>query len=210
MYARTRQHDVAQLTEAAMAVALSIALGNLRLLHLPNGGSIEFGMVPLLLLATVRGFRPAFAAGWCAGLGHALLGGTVVHPIQYLLDYGLAFAVLAAASLARGRSPNRLRLAVALACAAQYGVFVVSGAVFFAAYAGASDPWAYSLGYNAITSAPEAVLTMWALPIVVRAWARANPVEGLELGLVVMPGTGTASSGTNPSALQTTPLRHGS
>ena len=170
-----------------MVVALSIVLGNLRLLELPNGGSIAFGTLPLILLAVVRGFRPAFLAGWCAGLGHALAGGTIIHPAQYLLDYGLAYALLACAAASRGTSRPRLALGALCAGAAHYAVFVASGTVFFAQYANGASPLTYSLVYNAITVVPEVIIAMLVLPTLVRAFARSNPREGYRLGLLPLP-----------------------
>lgn len=160
-----------------MVVALAIALGNLRLVELPQGGGISFASLPILLLALTRGWRPALLAGWCAGVGHALFGATVVHPVQLLLDYGLAQAALAAAALAaRPSSPpsrSTVALGVLLGSAAQLAVFTTSGAVFFASYAGASSPVAYSLAYNAAIVVPEAIIATLVLPTLLHARARA-------------------------------------
>lgn len=169
-----------------MAVALSVLLGNLRLLELPNGGSIAFATLPLLALAATRGVRIGLLAGLCAGAAHALAGGTIVHPIQLVLDYVVSYAALAAVALT-GR-PTRARLAVGtvLAMSLHLAAMVVSGVVFFAPVVG-DGAFAYSLGYNAATVVPELVIALWLLPTLVRAMARANPTEAVRRGLVDAP-----------------------
>jgi thiamine transporter len=189
MMVLARRHQLVRLTEAAIAVALSVLLGNVRLVELPNGGSIALATLPLLALALTRGFRVAFLAGACAGAAHALAGGTVIHPVQLLLDYLLAYSLLATAGLgtigaARGRA--QLVLPVVAAMALHLAAMVVSGVVFFAPVAG-SAALMYSLGYNASTVVPETVLALWLLPPLVRALARANPADSWRRGLLPPP-----------------------
>lgn len=184
-----RRDDLTELSEIATAVALSVVLGNLKLLELPNGGSIAFGTLPILLLAAVRGFRPAFLAGWCAGLLHAVFGGTIIHPGQLLLDYGLAYALLAVACLATGGGRVRMAGAVLLAGVAHLSCFVLSGTLFFAEYAVGHSVLLFSLGYNALHVLPEIVLAAALLPVLVRAYARSDVAIGYRLGLLSPPAS---------------------
>lgn len=178
------------LTESATAVALSVLLGNLRLLELPNGGSIAFATLPLLALAATRGLRIGLLAGCSAGAAHALAGGTIIHPAQLALDYVGAYALLATVSLGAGTSVTRLRLATAFAMTCHLAVMTVSGMVFFAPLVGidgARPALLYSLGYNALTVVPETVLALLLLPTLVRAVARANPADSWRRGLLAPP-----------------------
>jgi thiamine transporter len=183
-----RREELVLLTESAVAVALSVLLGNLRLLELPNGGSIALATLPLLALALTRGVRVGVVAGCCAGAAHALAGGTIVHPIQLALDYLVAYAALGLAGLALGRGTSRSAIApaVLLAMGLHLAAMVVSGVVFFAAVAGDAALW-YSLAYNAATVVPETVLALWLLPPLVRAVARANPADAWRRGLAPPP-----------------------
>lgn len=185
-----RRNELVRLTEAAVAVALSVLLGNVRLVELPNGGSIALAALPLLALAFTRGFRLTLLAGCCAGIAHALSGGTMVHPIQVLFDYPLAYAALAAAGIGArgGAGGGRWRLApgIILAMALHMASMVVSGVVFFAPVAG-SAALAYSLVYNASTVLPEALLAIWLVPPLVQALARADPADSWRRGLVAPP-----------------------
>lgn len=185
MRAFARQDDdVAELTEAAMAIALSVVLGNLRLVELPNGGSVAFGILPLLVYGLVRGFRPAFIAGWIAGMAHAMFGGRIVHPGQFLLDYGLAYAALSFVAIGRTGSRARMRIGIVVAGLAHLAVFAASGVFFFGDYAPAGMPvLTYSLAYNASHVLPEVVIALIAVPVLVRAYARSNPLDAWRLGL---------------------------
>jgi thiamine transporter len=85
------------LTETSVVVALSVILKDVLppIYRLPQGGSITIaGLVPLIWFALRRGFGYGLFAGFVYGLVHIALGGYVVHPVQGLLDYPLAFAAL--------------------------------------------------------------------------------------------------------------------
>jgi thiamine transporter len=184
----TRRRELVELTEAAVAVALSVLLGNLRLVELPAGGSIALATLPLLALAAARGVRPALLAGTCAGAGHALAGGTIIHPAQAVLDYGLAYAALAAAGIAAGRPPTRGRLVapILLAMSLHLAAMVASGVIFFSTVA-PDAALAYALAYNAVTVVPEALLAIWLVPPLVLALARADPADSWRRGLLDAP-----------------------
>ncbi|MCW2922062.1 MAG: putative proton-coupled thiamine transporter YuaJ [Thermoleophilia bacterium] len=183
-----RRDSLVHLTEAAAAVALSVLLGNVRLVELPNGGSIALAALPLLALAITRGPRIGILAGTCAGVAHALSGGTIIHPAQLALDYLLAYAALGAAGIALGRGTSRARLApaIVLAMSLHLAAMVVSGVIFFSTVAGGAAI-TYALGYNALTVVPETLLAIWLVPPLVRAVARANPADGWRRGLLAPP-----------------------
>ncbi|MCW2960222.1 MAG: putative proton-coupled thiamine transporter YuaJ [Thermoleophilia bacterium] len=182
----THHARVLALTEAAMAVALSVLLGNLRLIELPNGGSIAFATLPLLALAASRGLRIGIFAGLCAGAAHALAGGTIVHPIQLLLDYVFSYAALAAVAVAGRPTGLRLALGTVLAMALHLTCMVISGVVFFAPVVG-DNALAYSLAYNAATVVPELIIALVVLPSLVQALARANPSAAWRRGIAEPP-----------------------
>lgn len=184
----SRRESLVHLTEAAAAVALSVLLGNMRLVELPNGGSIALATLPLLALAITRGPRLGMLAGACAGMAHALSGGTIVHPVQLGLDYLLAYAALGVAGLAVGRGTSRARLVplLLLAMALHLAAMVVSGVVFFSTVAGGAA-FGYALVYNALTVVPETLLAVWLVPPLVRSVARADPADAWRRGLLAPP-----------------------
>lgn len=183
-----RRASVVLLTESACAVALSVLLGNLRLLELPNGGSIALATLPLLALALSRGVPVGMLAGLSAGVAHALAGGVVVHPVQLLLDYPVAYAALGLAGVSSGRGTDRISLApgIVLAMGMHLAAMVASGVVFFAPVAG-DAALAYSVAYNAATVGPETALALWLAAPLLRAIARANPADAWRRGLLSPP-----------------------
>lgn len=146
-----------------MAVAASIALGNLRVLELPNGGSVSFAALPILMLALHRGVRSSYLAALAAGLGHALLGGIIVHPVQLVLDYGIAPSALALAGLARMRGRHARAAAIAIAHMLQLLCFSISGVIFFGSQVANTNVWWFSVGYNAATVLPELIISVCAV-----------------------------------------------
>jgi len=156
-----------QLTsEAGLLIALSLALGQFRLFELPAGGSLSLGGLPLLVLAARQGWRRGVGAGALAGLLITLRRPTIVHPIQFLLDYPLAHAALGAAGLWNWSNSRKTAAAVTFACSLRLLCHVTAGVVFF------TDPalpinsaLAASLAYNLSHMLPEtavsAAIAVW-------------------------------------------------
>ena len=81
----------------------------------------------------------------------------VIHWLQFLLDYFIAYSCLGLASL----FPRKLPLGVAVGGFARMLVSTLSGVAFFAEYAyeaGFSNVWVYSFAYNGCTIGVDAVL----------------------------------------------------
>ncbi|MBD0355302.1 MAG: energy-coupled thiamine transporter ThiT, partial [Rubrobacteraceae bacterium] len=91
--------DTRVLTEAALAIALAFVLGFVVLFKMPFGGSVSLEMIPLILLALRQGWKVGIVAGATYGLLDLAIDPYVVHPVQLLLDYPLAFGVLGLAGL---------------------------------------------------------------------------------------------------------------
>ena len=85
---------------AALSIALSFILSYIKIFRLPNSGSVTLAsMLPLMLFAASYGVGPGLLAGAAYGLLQYLQGGYFVHPIQFLLDYPIAFALIGLAGL---------------------------------------------------------------------------------------------------------------
>ena len=85
------------LAETSVIIALSFILKDILppIYELPQGGSVTIaGLVPLLWFALRRGVFYGVFAGGVYGLIHMAYGGYVIHPVQGLLDYVIAFAAL--------------------------------------------------------------------------------------------------------------------
>lgn len=132
-------------------------------------------MVPLLLLARLRGVGPGILAGVCYGCLHALQEPILVHPVQGLLDFPIAFGVLGLAGLlppgARWDLPG-----IGLAVTARFAAHVLSGVLFLHLFLPAVElparPLVYSLGYNATYLVPAGLLSAVLVPVLARALRR--------------------------------------
>ncbi|MBM3450052.1 MAG: energy-coupled thiamine transporter ThiT [Armatimonadetes bacterium] len=164
--------------EIAVAVALSVVLGLVRIYHLPQGGSITAGsMVPIFLVAMRWGGRRGLVAGMLTGFANFLLAPTFVHPLQFLLDYPIAFAALGLA----GFTGNRPALGVVVGGAARLFCHFLSGVVFFAAYAPkGTSPYLYSAVYNSSYMLPEIVTSVFLTLLLLRGLPPAPQLPGDE------------------------------
>lgn len=153
------------MTHVAVAAGLGVVLSYAKLYTLPQGGSVALASLPVLLVSLRSGPLTGAAAGSLLGLLKLLLGAHIFHPVQFLLDYPIAFAALGMAGLLRNY-PSWGTLVGGLCRGACH---VVSGVVFFGSYAPpGTSIWRYSLGYNASYLLPELVIALLVLPAILR------------------------------------------
>ncbi len=179
------------LVEIALTVALCYALRwiGVRLPWNIAGGSVSLEMLPLFVLGLRRGVVPAMVAGAMWGVVDFLFEPYVIGPVQVLLDYPVAFALVGLCGLGSGRykrlvSAGRLLTAeiaavpwMLLGAGARFAAHFVSGMVFFAENAPQGQPvWLYSLVYNASYLVPSAVMCVAAALVVLPVLQRAVPV----------------------------------
>lgn len=185
-----RQERLFDLLLVALAVAASAVLFTLKVFEMPQGGAVTLNMLPIIVVALWRGPGVGVTAGVLYGLIELLvLGGLkwVVHPVQLVLDYPLAYGVLGlagifsavwVASVQAGETGRGIRMAVVpgllVAAAARYACHVVSGVVFFSAYADGQPVVLYSLAYNSFVIV-GAALSAVVLVVLMPALARGVP-----------------------------------
>ncbi len=145
------------LAYAALSIALSFVLSYVKLYRMPNSGSVTLAsMLPLMLFAAAYGMGPGIVAGAAYGLLQYLQGGWFVHPIQFLLDYPLAFALIGLAGVYK-LLPKTWSKWSLYACM----VLGASGRALSATLAGIfywdTAPWA-SLVYNGAYLVPDTII----------------------------------------------------
>jgi thiamine transporter len=167
--------DVRVLAEAGLAVALAFVLGLIKVFQMPFGGSISLEMIPLILLALRQGPLVGMVSGAAYGLLNLAVEPYVVHPVQVLFDYPLAFGALGVA----GFFAPTVRGAVAGTVAAVLVRFVchfISGVAFFASYAPEEwNPYLYSAAYNAAYLVPSLIVALAVVVALLRALEGARP-----------------------------------
>lgn len=151
------------LINVALMLALTIVLHQLRIFHMPQGGSVTLGaMVPLLFLTYRYGAGIGCLAGFLYGMINLMQDAFIVHPLQVLFDYPLPYMALAIAATV----PGRIYLGAALAFTMRFLCHYISGVVFFGSYAPPdTSPYLYSLVFNATYLVPEAVICLLLLRI---------------------------------------------
>lgn len=152
--------DSKALTISALLIALAVGLGQLKLFEMPYGGTVTvFSMLPIALCGYLLGTRRGVIAGMCVGLLNLIFGPYVIHPVQLLVDYPFAFGALGLAGVCSERK-NGLVKGYLLGLAGRYVCAVVSGIVFFGAYAPEGfNAVTWSLFYNFTYLAAEGALT---------------------------------------------------
>ena len=157
---RRQKWTIQMLSTGALCIALAFVLSCLTLYRMPNGGSVTpASMLPIIVFAWIYGPIPGVAAGMLDGLMQLVQGAYVIHPLQFLLDYILPFAVLGLAGLFK--KDKQLPLGIVVGSTARFIIHVLSGVLYFASAAPAGQsPLLYSLGYNASYLVPELVICL--------------------------------------------------
>lgn len=158
---RNKKPDAKALAISALLIALSLILNQFTIFHMPQGGSVTvFSMVPIVLCAYLYGVRRGLMAGMVVGLISLVFNPYVIHPIQLILDYPLAFGALGLGGIAaKGKYGMVKAYIVGVLC--RYICAVLSGAIFFGAYAPEGfNAWTWSFWYNATYLGVEGIFTV--------------------------------------------------
>jgi len=142
----------------ALSITLAFILSYFKLFSLPFGGTITLlSMLPIFAYAAYFGPAYGFTAAFAFSLLQVVQGAYIIHPVQFVLDYFVAFTCLGIASF----FPKNLPLGSMVAGLARMLASTVSGAIFFkdAGFSyGFANPWVYSLIYNGLTIGVDTVL----------------------------------------------------
>jgi thiamine transporter len=142
-----------------VAMAGALALISHSFFNLPEGGSINLGMLPIFWLAIRRGPKIGIFAGAVFGIVDLAIEPFVVHPIQLILDYPLAFACLGLAGFFRKLSTVGPVLGVIVGGSARFLCHFTSGVIYFPMYAPEGmNVLLYSAIYNATYMIPSIII----------------------------------------------------
>lgn len=152
-----------KMTEIAVSVAMAVVCSFIKVLEMPQGGSVALTMIPLLFIAQKRGPLVGITAGSIYGFLSALISGVLYHPASLLLDYILAFGLLGIAGFFRN-SVSKIAIGTFLGVGCRFISSLISGAVLFAEYAPeGQNPWVYSLIYQSTYMVPEFLISICVL-----------------------------------------------
>lgn len=146
---KQKQNTTKKLTYGSICIALSFVLSYIRFFKMPQGGSITAGsMLPVMLFAYWFGPADGIVAGMVYGLLQFIQDPFIIHPLQVVLDYPLAFGALGLAGL----SKKNFSLSLAIGTIFRFFFSFLSGTLFFVEYAkqAGEAPVIYSLAYNSV------------------------------------------------------------
>ena len=168
------REQVRRLTEIGLALAL-VAVLNLipPIFKMPQGGSVTAGsMVPIFFVALRWGGPWGLLTGALGGLINFWIDPQYFHPVQWLLDYPVAFGALGVAGFFR----RAAGVGIVAGGALRFLAHVASGVVFFASFAPPGmKPLLYSIIYNGSFMLPEIVISVVLTLLLLRAMARLTP-----------------------------------
>ncbi len=143
---------------AGVCVALSFALSYVKLWDMPTGGSVTLvSFLPIMLFSYIYGTKKGLLVGCLYGILQAVQDPWLIHPAQFLLDYPIAFSMVCFAGLLTdlnllNKFPQvKFAISAVIGGAMRFFCHVLSGVFAFGAYAadaGATNFWTYSLVYN--------------------------------------------------------------
>ncbi len=157
---RHKKMSVKALTYSSIAIAISFVLSQIKLFSLPQGGSITpFSMLFIILIGYFFGVKTGVLTGIVYGLLQLAFGGWVMHPMQLLLDYPLAFGALGLSGLFANQK-HGLVAGILVGSMGRFVFHFLSGIIFFASYAPETwNPFVYSLWYNFSYIGVEGIVT---------------------------------------------------
>ena len=177
IFYRKKQFTARTITCSAMCITLSTILSYVKLVQMPQGGTVTaFSMLFIVLIGYWFGPAAGILAGVAGGLLQLAIDPFVIHPMQLLMDYPLAFGALGLSGFFRNMlknntlGPSRIRfdglcIGYVVASLARWLMGFLSGLIFFSEYAGNMNPAVFSAVYNISYILPEMVLTLIILGI---------------------------------------------
>ena len=155
-----------QLVVSAMCIAVAFVLSNVKIIKLPQGGSVTLlSMFFVCFVGYVYGLRSGLMAGLAYGLLQMIVDPYIVSVPQLLFDYVFAFMALGLSGLTSTKKYG-LYTGYLIGIAGRMTFAVLSGVIFFGMYAPeGQNVWVYSFGYNGLYIITEAAITFAVLLI---------------------------------------------
>lgn len=92
---RRKLNDTRALVYGAVAIAMSFALSYIKFFEMPQGGSLTLAsLLPLMIYCCMFGTRRGTIVCLIYGVLQAVQDPWIIHPMQFLLDYPLAFGMV--------------------------------------------------------------------------------------------------------------------
>lgn len=167
-----KKTNILRLTESAVMIAFATVLSEIKITHLPFGGSITaFSMLPLIIIAYRYGTKWGLFSAGVAGIFQLLLGmnnlrygtGLLAVATIILFDYIIAYGILGLGGIFRGKFGNQgieMAAGAVFTLTLRYLCHVITGFTVWKQWAPSDRSLAaYAFGYNATYMVPEIIIT---------------------------------------------------
>lgn len=158
---KNRKTNTKALTYSSILMAMAIVTSQISIIKLPQGGSVSpMSMFMVCLIGYFFGTKQGVIAGVVLGLLNFIIEPYFYHPVQFILDYPLAFGALGLSGLLRNKKYG-LYTGYILGVFGRFICSTISGYIFFGSYAPEGmNPLVYTVIYNGTYLLVEAVLTL--------------------------------------------------
>lgn len=155
------------LTYGGVSIAMSFALSYLRIVKMPQGGSITLAsLLPVMIYAYMFGTKKGVLIGAVYGLLQSIQDPFIIHPAQFILDYPLAFCCVGLCGIFKNNAyfENKPRLQFCIGAAiggvARLVMHFLAGVFAFSTFAGDQNPFIYSFVYQASYILPDIAIVI--------------------------------------------------
>lgn len=159
------------MVEIAIFAAVGLILDQISFKLWAQGGSISFVMVPIILMAIRWGLSAGLVTGLLIGMLQMMFGAYILHWMQAILDYGVAFTVVGLAAIVRKpllqatKKLEKSKMAIYIIIGTFIGgifrflAHLLAGVAFFKDSAGEENVWIFSIIYNGSYMLPATIIT---------------------------------------------------
>lgn len=156
-----KKMDVNVMVKTAILIAIAYVLNQITLFRMPQGGSVTpFSMLFIVLAAYLFGAKQGVTAGIVFGLLDLLIKPYVIHPVQLILDYPLAFGALGLGAVLRNQKHGLMKTYL-VGILGRFIISSISGIIFFMDTTNGVWPGLIAaIGYNFTYIAAEGFATV--------------------------------------------------
>ena len=156
-----KKMDVNVMVKTAILIAIAYVLNQITLFRMPQGGSVTpFSMLFIVLVAYLFGAKQGVTAGIVFGLLDLLIKPYVIHPVQLILDYPLAFGALGLGAVLRNQKHGLMKTYL-VGILGRFIISSISGIIFFMDTTNGVWPGLIAaIGYNFTYIAAEGFATV--------------------------------------------------
>lgn len=156
-----KKMDVNVMVKTAILIAIAYVLNQITLFRMPQGGSVTpFSMLFIVLVAYLFGAKQGVTAGIVFGLLDLLIKPYVIHPVQLILDYPLAFGALGLGAVLRNQKHGLMKTYL-VGILGRFIISSISGIIFFMDTTNGVWPGLIAaIGYNFTYIATEGFATV--------------------------------------------------